>query len=66
MQTRLYKKKKGGAVTMKSNPILEAALAERQEYLEDLISSYKLIQEQIAILEDDIDELLYKMMEQTQ
>jgi prefoldin subunit 5 len=50
---------------MKSNPILEAALAERQEYLESLIASYKLIQEQISILEDDIDELLYRLMEQS-
>jgi prefoldin subunit 5 len=50
---------------MKENPILEAALAERQEYLEDLMNSYKLIQQQIAILEHDIDELLFKRMEQS-
>lgn len=50
---------------MKDQAILEAALTERQEYLEDLINSYNLIQEQIAILESDIDNLLFKLMEQS-
>ncbi len=50
---------------MKDQAILEAALTERQEYLEDLINSYNLIQEQIAILENDIDNLLFKLMEQS-
>ncbi len=49
---------------MKSNGILEAALAERQEYLEELVKSYNLIKQQIIILEQDIDELLFKLMEQ--
>jgi len=49
---------------MKNNGILEAALAERQEYLEELVKSYNLIKQQIIILEHDIDELLFKMMEQ--
>ncbi|HHY82118.1 MAG TPA: hypothetical protein GX505_05495 [Clostridiales bacterium] len=50
---------------MKDQAILEAALAERREYLEDLLDSYQLIQEQIAILEDDIEKLLFKLMEQS-
>ena len=50
---------------MKEQTILEAALAERQEYLEDLIGNYQLIQEQIAILENDIDKLLFRLMEQS-
>ena len=49
---------------MKNNAILEAALAERQEYLEELVKSYNLIQQQIIILEQDIDDLLFKLMEQ--
>jgi ATP-dependent DNA ligase len=49
---------------MKSNGILEAALSERQEYLEELVKSYNLIKQQIIILEQDIDELLFKLMEQ--
>ncbi|NLU36321.1 MAG: hypothetical protein GXX01_04780 [Clostridiales bacterium] len=50
---------------MKDQAILEAALSERKEYLEDLVNSYNLIQEQIAILENDIDQLLLKLMEQS-
>ena len=65
MHSWLYKRKREERITMKENPILEAALAERQEYLEDLMNSYKLIQQQIAILEHDIDELLFKRMEQS-
>ena len=62
---RVYKIERGGVVIMKDQVILEAALTERQEYLEDLINSYNLIQEQIAILENDIDKLLFKLMEQS-
>lgn len=49
----------------KSQAILEAALIERQEYLEELIGSHQTIQEEIAILENDIDKLLFKLMEQS-
>jgi len=50
---------------MSNQAILEAALAERQEYLQDLMDSYQLIQEQIFNLENDIEMLLLKLMEQS-
>ncbi|HHU79327.1 MAG: hypothetical protein ACOX27_08740 [Caldicoprobacterales bacterium] len=50
---------------MKDQAILEAALIERQEYLKDLLNNYQLIQEQITILENDINKLLFKLMEES-
>ncbi|MGI6536774.1 MAG: hypothetical protein ACOX22_00120 [Caldicoprobacterales bacterium] len=50
---------------MKDQSILKAALIERQEYLEDLISNYHLMEEQIAELEHDIDKLFLKLMEES-
>ncbi len=47
---------------MKQNSIVEAALAERQEYLEELASAHKLIEQQIKNVQQDIDKLLLKIL----
>lgn len=43
--------------------LLEAALVEREEYLEELKTIEADLQEQIAILQNEIDELLIRIYE---
>lgn len=51
---------------MKQETILEAVLAERQEYLEELTAAHKLINQQIKIVEQDVDRLLLKILHPNQ
>lgn len=48
---------------MKDTSIMEAALVEREEYLEELKKMEKDIQEQISNIEDEIDGLLFRIYE---
>ena len=47
---------------MKQNPLLEAALAERQEYLEELEEAQRVIDEQIKTVQQDMERLLVKLL----
>lgn len=51
---------------MKQDTILEAVLAERQEYLEELTAAQKRIVQQIKIVEQDIDRLLLRILHPNQ
>jgi len=48
---------------MKNIPIMEAALVEKQEYLEELIQSQHALKAQIEALQEEIDNLLTKILE---
>jgi uncharacterized membrane protein YccC len=57
----IYKQRKE-LILMKQNPLLEAALAERQEYLEELEEAQRVIDEQIKTVQQDMERLLVKLL----
>ena len=48
---------------MKRNSLLEAAIAERNEYLEELVEAQKIIEEQIKTVQQDMERLLIKLLQ---